>query len=123
MGTTFDRCGSLLGDAACPRTVVNELPAVPKQTILLFGDALNHIVIERINVVLPGQLFPARLKRLQLLGVLVRQIHRLREIFFQVVEFPDVLIEGGGPVQLPRHAIGVDRNGFPALLVDGTVAK
>jgi len=59
----------------------------------LRGEPTVDVVVEWIDVVLPGLLVPFLLQGLQLLRVLCRKIVGLGEILVQAIGLPDILLE------------------------------
>jgi len=81
---------------------------------------ISHAILERQHVV-PGRLDQEEpLKLPQLVGVLVRQIARLRPVGSRVVEFPDGISERPVRPSRARRVMGGD--GCPSLVVDAAIA-
>ena len=80
----------------------------------------NAAVVEREDVVLRrlDQEQPLQLR--ELLGLLLREVVRLRPVV-RAVELPDVLVERRPLGRYPRRAVAGDRG--PALVVDAAVAE
>src|SRR6266496_5038026 len=119
----FDRRGNRLGNALGSRRVVGEYFLVAKGAAELLGYPAIQVVIERVHVVLPSLLIPELLEFLQFLGILVGEVVGFGEVLVEVIQFPHVLLEGEGAGSHPRHAVAVDRDRFPAILVHRPVTE
>ena len=103
--------------------VVHELPPVAEQPILLLADPGDHVVVQRVHVVLPCLLVEDLDQLGELVGVFVSEVGALGEVLRYVIQLPLVLVEGQHLVEVPRHAVGVHRHRLPAVGPDRPVAE
>ena len=83
-------------------------------------EAFEATVVDRKHVVLDGLDQPEPLQRREAVGVLRRQVMRLRPVVRSVVQLPDVVVEGRQLLgRQPGRA--VPRDGTPPLVVDAAV--
>ena len=74
-----------------------------EESVLLFGESHNHVVIERIDVVFPGLFFEYFFKFFEFFGVFFCQVSAFGEVLSDVVEFPLVLFEWQYDIDLPSN--------------------
>ncbi len=123
MRAVFHGGGRFLGNPYRAGRKVDELCLVAEQAVLLLGQAHDHVVVERVDVVLPGFLVEDLLQLFEFFGVLLRQVGALGEILGDVIQFPLVLFERQHHVHVPGHPLRVQGDRFPAVNPDGAVAE